>query len=222
MQGANVNSYTEKLPLTGIILAGGQSRRLHGIKKSLSYLGDQTIIERILNVLQTICAEIILSSNEPLLYQHLQVKIVKDLLPGNGAFGGLYSALHKAKYPYAFVVAGDMPFINIEAISCLWKQKEDFQVIIPQSPDGRQPLHAIYHRSCLPPIKEQLRRGNLKISSFFPQVKVRLLKTSDFIPLANPRLFFNINTPADLEHARRLFNHDSHYSGIKRFRPNSG
>ncbi len=192
------------LPLTGIILAGGRSRRLHGGNKPLIRLGGQTIIERILAVLRPVCSQFLLSSNAPQPYEHLGIKVVPDLFPGCGAFGGLYSALRQARYPYAFVVAGDLPFLDDAAIHCLWQEKGDFQVVIPRSPDGRQPLHALYHRSCLPAMETQLRAGRLKISSFFPQVKVRLLPTTAFPPLAAPHLFFNVNTPADLEQARRL------------------
>ncbi|MBW1645055.1 MAG: molybdenum cofactor guanylyltransferase [Deltaproteobacteria bacterium] len=193
------------LPLTGIILAGGRSRRLHGSRKPLLRFGDQTIIERIMAILRATCAEILLSSNESEPYRHLEVEVVPDLIPGSGAFGGLYSGLRRARHPYALVVAGDMPFVTEAVIRCLWRQRQDFQVVIPRTPDGLQPLHALYHRSCLPAMAAELAAGHLKISSFFPRVRVRRLAAADFPALAAPHLFFNINTPADLAAARQLF-----------------
>ncbi|MBN2888436.1 MAG: molybdenum cofactor guanylyltransferase [Deltaproteobacteria bacterium] len=192
------------MPLTGIILAGGRSSRLGGGDKPWIEIGGQPVIRRLLTVMAPVCQEILISSSNPQPYGHLGIPIVPDLVPGLGALGGLYSSLCQASHEYAFVVAGDMPFVGEQAIRCLWSLRQSYDVVLPRSADGRQPLHALYSRACRQPIREQLKNGHLKISSFFPQVRVFELLTASRPDAFEPHQFFNLNTPADITRALQL------------------
>ena len=204
MTTSPTNENKQRLPLTAVIMAGGKSRRLGGIDKPLIEIGGQRLIDRIFNTVSNCCREVLISSNTPQLYHSFPAAVIPDLHPGHGALGGLYSCLRQASFPAAFIVAGDMPFISVAAIRHLWSLHQDYDVCLPRSRDGRQPLHAIYKKSCLEAIKKQLEHGQLKISGFFPEVRVREVLTEHNPDLFTPRYFFNLNTPDDISKARQL------------------
>jgi len=194
----------KKLPLTAIIMAGGKSRRLGGIEKPLIRVEGQRIIDRTFRIVSDCCREVLISCNNPQPYKSFSAMTIPDLYPDHGALGGLYSCLAQAACTNAFVVAGDMPFISTTAIRYLWSRHGGYDVVIPRGDDGRQPLHAIYSKNCLEPIKKQLDSGNLKISGFFPQVKVIEIPTEQQPSYFGPRYFFNLNTPADINQLSQL------------------
>jgi len=204
MTTSPTNENKQRLPLTAVIMAGGKSRRLGGIDKPLIEIGGQRLIDRIFNTVSNCCREVLISSNTPQLYHSFPAAVIPDLHPGHGALGGLYSCLRQASFPAAFIVAGDMPFISMAAIRYLWSLHQDYDVCLPRSRDGRQPLHAIYKKSCLEAIKMQLEHGQLKISGFFPKVRVREIFTEPYPNLFTPWYFFNLNTPDDIDKARQL------------------
>ncbi len=192
------------MKMTGIILAGGRNLRM-GENKAFLEINGQRIIERTRNLFQELFAEIILVTNSPFAYLDLKLRMVTDLLPGKGALGGIFTGLFYSAYSHAFVVACDMPFLNKEMISYLISLASKYDIVIPKTEDGLQPLHAIYSQKCLPHMENLLRQGNLKIIDFFHLVKTREVFTDElrtFDPLL--RSFFNVNTPEDLARAKEL------------------
>ena len=194
----------KRLPMTAVILAGGKSRRLGGIDKPLISIGCQRIIDRTFQIVSHCCQEVIISSNNPQPYSRFPVAIIPDLHPSQGALGGIYSCLDQAFFAYTLILAGDMPFISAAAIRYLWSRHEDYDVILPKSNDGHQPLHAIYHKNCRQAIKKQLDNDKLKISGFFPQVRVLEILTEQHPSYFGPGYFLNLNTPDDVNEARKL------------------
>jgi molybdopterin-guanine dinucleotide biosynthesis protein A len=124
------------------------------------------------------------------------------MYPGTGALGGIYSGLFFSSYPFAFVSACDMPFIREEAIRRLISLKQGFDVVIPERETGVEPMHAIYSKNCLKPIRSQLDKNSLKIIDFFPQVRVRKVPAQELTGGEKDNaIFFNINTRQDLRWA---------------------
>ena len=194
---------TLKLPLSGAVLAGGRAQRLDGIDKTQLRLGRENLLNRTLNIINSFCTECLISSNN--LKQHSQGRIVPDLEPGQGPLGAIYSCLLTSHNPYLQIIAGDMPFISAPGLTKLWHERDGFDVIIPRTPDGLQPLAALYKKSCIPPIDEQLNSKNFKIRSFFDEVRVKIISCSDFPDLYPANTFLNINSPEDLKRARALY-----------------
>lgn len=184
--------------MTGIILAGGAGRRF-GKNKAFLKWGKQTLLEYTLAKLQPFFQEIIISVRTLRQYQHLEgVHLVKDILPQPSSLVGLYSALQSANYPYAFVLACDMPWVSARFIRYLINNIKDYDVIVPKTSGGLEPLCAVYSRRCLKPIKTQLACHDFKVTNFLTQVKVRIIQLADLDWLRNPeREFININTPDD-------------------------
>jgi len=189
------------MKITGIILAGGKNLRM-GENKAFLQVNGQRIIDRTRNLFSELFDEILLVTNSPLEYLDLNLRMVADLTPGRGALGGIYSGLFHTSHSHAFVAACDMPFLNKALISHLIDLSPSYDIIIPKTQDGLQPLHAIYSQKCLPFMEDLLRKNDLKIIDFFHRVKKREVPTEEILPL-DPKLasFLNINTPEDLARA---------------------
>jgi molybdopterin-guanine dinucleotide biosynthesis protein A len=189
--------------ITGAILAGGQSSRM-GQNKALMPLGGHRLIDRVVHVLEGIFAELLLVTNSPEIYAGLGVRMVSDVFPEKGSLGGIYSAIYHASAPYCFVVACDMPFLQAPVIRYLIEHITDHDVVIPDVYGEMQPLHAIYHKTCLAPIRQCLAADRLKIIGFLPDMRVRIVTTGEILPFDPAlRTFQNLNTPEEFQAAEQ-------------------
>jgi molybdopterin-guanine dinucleotide biosynthesis protein A len=190
--------------ITGIILAGGKNLRMGKNKAFLEIMG-QRIIDRTKQLFVDLFDEVFLVANSPLDYLDLNLRVVSDLFPEGGALGGIFSGLFHASHSHAFVAACDMPFLNKALISHLSALSPGYDIVIPKTEDGWQPLHAVYSQKCLPFMEDLLQEKNLKIIDFFPKVKKREVTTEEILPF-DPQLvsFLNVNTPEDLARAEDL------------------
>jgi len=202
--------------MTLAIQAGGESRRMGGDKALLPFLGKPLIL-RVLEHLSGFADEVIVTTNRPADYAFLteskvsrlwSPRIVTDLLPGHGALGGLYTALHAAVHPLVAVVACDMPF----ASRTLFEYERDLllktntDVVLPSSAGGLEPLHAIYRdATCLPVIESALKSGEWQLIAWHTHVKVRTL-TPEETARCDPQgmAFLNLNTQEEFLEAEKL------------------
>jgi len=183
---------------TGIILAGGKNLRM-GQNKAFIEVQGERIIDRIRRIFVDLFEEVLLVTNSPRDYLDLNLRMVTDLYREKGALGGIFTGLFHASFSHAFVAACDMPFLNPGLIAHLVGLSAGYDIVIPRTGDGLQPLHAVYSRKCLPFMEDLLDRGNLKILDFFHRVKKREVLTGEIINL-DPNLssFLNLNSPEDL------------------------
>ena len=193
-----------------IILAGGQSRRMGRNKALLRLAPDEpTLIEQVVAQVQPL-GPVLLVTNTPEDYTFVRLPMVPDALPGTGALGGLYSGLQAAPAPYNLTVACDMPFLAPALLAYLAAQPHDYDVLIPRwhEPGAAKPqletLLAIYSRACVPAIAAHLAAADLRMISFFPDVRVRYVDEPE-LRLVDPLLasFRNLNTPAELAQAQQ-------------------
>ncbi|MCD4685588.1 MAG: molybdenum cofactor guanylyltransferase [Anaerolineae bacterium] len=190
-------------PHTVAILAGGKSSRMGTNKSFVPLLGRPMIAHIIDRVRRLEPAAIILNTNHPADYRPFGLPMFTDVLPGKGALGGIYTALHHSTHPYTLVVACDMPFINPDLLRYMLTLREEkdgpYDVIIPRVNDHPQGLHAVYSKACLEPIRAQLDADRLKVIGFHDAVRVRYLDPPEHAPLDPQGLsFLNINTPDEL------------------------
>ena len=195
-------------PLTGVVLAGGKSRRL-GRNKLVEPFEGVPLIARVIERLRPVCAEIVVVGAEPGAADALplpdDVRTAFDLYPDKGSLGGIYSGLAKATNRWSLVVAGDMPFLNAELVEYMGGLANGYDAVVPRV-DGRpEPTHALYAKECLTPIHARLERDELKIARFFDDVRVRFVEEPDVRRLDPDLLsFFNVNTQDDLDRATAL------------------
>jgi molybdopterin-guanine dinucleotide biosynthesis protein A len=198
--------------LTIAILAGGKSQRM-GQNKSIVPFQGETLVRRVIDRLAGLEAEVIVIAPKTRNNLSLGVKVVPDLIPGRGPLGGLYTGLSAASHQAVAAVACDMPFVNAGLLA---HQRDillsdNWDVVIPSSEGGLEPLHAIYRRdTCLPIVREAMNKGEQRLISWFPHIKVCILSPSETKPFDTQGLMFlNINTPEELLQAEKLANESS-------------
>ncbi len=185
--------------MTGIILSGGKNTRM-GVNKAFIRVGGERIIDRTIRIFRELFEEIVLVTNEPLAYLEFDLKIVTDIIKGKGALGGLYTGLFHSSCEHAFACPCDMPFLSIDFIRYMQERAKGYDVVVPVQSEGFQPLHAICSRRCMPAIKKCIDEDRLKVTGFYKKARV-LEIPPEVIASFDPegRMFFNINSPADLE-----------------------
>jgi molybdopterin-guanine dinucleotide biosynthesis protein A len=195
----------DKLEINCIILAGGKSLRF-GHDKISEKFGTASLLEHVISRVDPLSKKIfIVTAKERSfgqLAKHPKINVVSDILPGQGSLGGIYTGLVNSDSFHNLVVAADMPFLSEPLLKYMVKVADGFDFILPHIKEWYEPLHAIYSKNCVGPIKSILEQGNKVIVELFNYVKVRYVEAEEVDRFDPKHLsFFNINTQEDLERA---------------------
>ena len=199
--------------LTAVILAGGMSRRL-GRNKALEPFQGEPLIRRVIARMGQVGESVSVIVNEAQRAHELdlpeEVASSVDRYPGKGSLGGIVTGLITSPTVWSAFCACDMPFVNTRLYRYLASLRDGYDAVVPVIEGRPEPTHALYSRVCIGPIEQRIEADDLKISSFFSEVRVRLVP-EDEIRRLDPDLlsFFNVNTQDDLETAVNLANRDS-------------
>jgi len=187
---------------TGIVLAGGASRRMGRDKATLD-LGGRTLLEHAAGALSKVCDELIIAAADraPQRLQNLSPVWVPDSPGAVGPLAGLAAGLAVASHPVAVVVACDMPFLNGGLLRHLASSVVDCDAAVPVA-GIPQPLHAAYSRDCLPTLQSVLRLGGRSMRDLLSRLRVRYVAESRCLELDPEGLSsFNMNTTDDYRFA---------------------
>jgi molybdopterin-guanine dinucleotide biosynthesis protein A len=184
------------------IIAGGKATRMGGRPKSLALVGGRRIVDRQLDVLRPLFAELFVVANDPEPWRGLGLPVIGDppeAEAGQGPLLGIWAAAAAARADRVVVVACDMPELDERALRLVADPDAPEDVIVPIA-DGRpEPLHARYGRACVEPIRRRLGAGDRKITSFFADVRVRRIEEPALRALdADLRFLRNCNLPEEL------------------------
>lgn len=224
----SLNVHKNPFPVTGIILAGGKSRRM-GENKALMQLGDNSLIGHVTRRMRLITDELLLVTNSPTEYGHLNVPMHGDIFPDTGALGGIYTGLTHASHDVVLCVACDSPFLEPELLTYLvsilgeydavmpytYSSNEDIGVTNPSHSTDRitlQTLCAAYSKRCLPIIESMLQESELRVHALAERVHIKRISPEiwqEFDP--DGMSFFNINTPEDFERANSYMRSQTAY-----------
>ncbi|MFQ5343261.1 MAG: molybdenum cofactor guanylyltransferase [Anaerolineae bacterium] len=122
--------------ISGIILAGGASRRM-GQDKAFLQVGGELLIDRVLKAVRAVADDIIIVTNSPEKYAGYPARLIRDAYPGTGALGGIYTGLLAAEHSCGIVVACDMPFLKVDLLQYMAGQIEQYDVVIPYVGDDQ-------------------------------------------------------------------------------------
>jgi molybdopterin-guanine dinucleotide biosynthesis protein A len=184
---------------TAVILAGGKSTRM-GRDKALLDFGGEPLIARLYRILKEDFREVAVSTNTPKVYDFLGAPVIEDAFPGGGSLAGIHAGLLGSRTEPCFFAACDMPFVNMKLVRYLRQLADDYDLVVPVSRSGLEPLHSFYSRGCLLHIEQQLKQGNPKIIDFFPHVNVREVSLDEMCPYDPAEIsYFNINTREEYE-----------------------
>jgi molybdopterin-guanine dinucleotide biosynthesis protein A len=187
--------------MAGIVLAGGENRRM-GKDKAFLKLAGMPMIEHVLRSLKAACRDIIIVTNSPQLYKAYGVSVVTDAFDGRGPLTGIYSGLRKSADEYNFVVACDMPFLNPRLLAYMGSLAGGYDIVVPKVDGMVEPLHAVYRKELLSVIEAQIMRYEQQIRVLFEKQRVRYV-TAEEINRFDParKSFKNLNTPQEYEEA---------------------
>jgi molybdopterin-guanine dinucleotide biosynthesis protein A len=196
--------------MRGAVLAGGAASRYGGVPKGLLPVGGSRILDRVVERVYAV------TGTPPLLVANApgasawrpDLQTIPDVRPGFGSLGGIYTAVTAAPEP-VLCVAWDMPFVPEALLRDLvaGATAGDYDAFLPESSGrrGLEPLCAVYGPACGPAIAQRLDSGDLKAISFHADVRVGILSLAQVRGFGDPdELFFNVNTPDDLERAEAL------------------
>ena len=190
---------------SGIILAGGSSSRMGKNKALLPLPGNQTItfVEHLVSLLEECCYETLIVAGDK---EHARdfvfpgVKVIYDETPGTGPLMGLYSGLGAIHTTHALVVAVDLPCVQPALLSFLLSQpRPTGTLLVPLVHEIPQVLLALYPRSVLPIVKEQLLQGRRDVRCLLQVAPVQFVEEAQLRQF-DPQLrsFINVNTPEEL------------------------
>ena len=193
--------------MTSIILAGGKSSRL-GQNKALQIIEGKSLIQWVVDRLAIFSKEIIIATarGEAIpCSSAVEIKTVSDIYPGKGPLVGIYSGLIASSSSRAIVVGCDTPFLSISLLEYIAQTCSTFDVIVPRIKNKLEPLCAVYSKNCSGPIQGLLEQNELRIDKLFSMVKVKYIEGDEINRFDPEHLsFFNINSQADLDRARKL------------------
>lgn len=185
---------------SGVILAGGLSKRFHGRDKAKIEIRGRRILDHILSVYTEIFDEIILVTNTPQAYLEWNLLIVTDLFPVRSSLTGVHAGLFYASRPHIFVTACDAPFLKPELACLLLSQiRPGVDAVMPETPTGLEPMCAVYAKTGLSRIESHIRQEKLKVQRVFHPSRIHRVSEAR-LRKVDPDLvsFININTPEDL------------------------
>ena len=194
------------IPCTGVILSGGLNTRFDGENKAFISVGGRRIIDRLIDVFSDLFDEIILVTNHPELFLQWDLTIVTDIFDLRSSLTGIHTGLFYSNNPYAFFSACDTPFLKKELVEILVKQIEQkFDIIMPETAAGFEPLCAIYSKRCLKAAEDHLKANKVKIQWAFRSNRIKNIPENQ-LRTVDPELrsFLNINTPEDLVRAEEM------------------
>lgn len=178
---------------TAIIMAGGRSTRM-GTDKSMLPIEGRPIIKGICERLSTCFEQILISADNEEKYEFLGCEVIPDTIPGQGPLMGIASALQASSNELNFIVACDIPHIELRHVRTIISEAADGEhdIVVPVAADGQyEPLFAVYRKSALRAINKVLSSGGRKISDVFTLCNVKEIDLgADLV---------NLNTTAEYE-----------------------
>ncbi|MGQ9618290.1 MAG: molybdenum cofactor guanylyltransferase [Candidatus Aminicenantia bacterium] len=197
--------------MTGIILAGGEGKRL-GKDKALIKLNSELLVKRILSILRESFEEVLIITSEEKLkifernLSGLNVKICPDIYNKKGALGGIHTGLNFSSNFHSFFVGCDTPFLNFHLIEYFKEISDGNDVVVAKFNSKFETLHAVYSKKCIVYIEELIKKDNLRIFDFYDKVKLRIVDEIEVRRYDPKKLsFFNINTKEDLKKAIMIY-----------------
>ena len=184
--------------VSGIVLAGGQGRRMGGVDKGLQPLRGKPMVHWVLERLRPQVAEIIVNANQnPDEYRKFGYRVVADDISGfAGPLAGLHAGLKAAAHPLVATVPCDSPFLPLDLIQRLRGSLKDNDLAVAKTGAQPHPVFALVKRHCMESLEAFLAQGGRKIDAWYASLKVIEVSFDD-----EAEAFRNINTREELKDA---------------------
>jgi molybdopterin-guanine dinucleotide biosynthesis protein A len=196
--------------LHGFVQAGGASTRF-GTDKALVRFAGKTMLQQTGELLASVCDEVQIVAAATK-YPLSQWPVLADRWPGEGPLGGILTALsamqsYQSDKAWALIVSCDMPFLTHEFLTFFASHAAESraQVVVPQSASGLEPLCACWRASAVAGVQTAFDSGVRKVTEAMKRLPMEVLDEPAWKRFdTDGRLFWNMNTPADFNEARRI------------------
>jgi molybdopterin-guanine dinucleotide biosynthesis protein A len=190
------------LTATGFAVAGGGSRRM-GRDKALLPWGAATLLDHALHRLREACGDVVILSGDRPRYLDRGAPAVADAVSHAGPLGALVTALDHTRTDLVLLLAVDIPFAPVALLRNLVERADGWDAAVPVAGGREHPLCAVYRRTCAGPARSRLAAGEFKMTSFWPDVRVRKVVETELAAFGDPAaLLRNLNTWMEYEAAR--------------------
>jgi molybdopterin-guanine dinucleotide biosynthesis protein A len=200
---------TNPKPVLGYVLAGGGSTRF-GRDKALVEIGGAPMLLRMASLLGDVAKEVNVIA-APHKYVALDVTSIADRWEGQGPLAGIVTALQTTAEiggaEWNLIIGCDMPFLTREWLTYLAEraQARSAEVVAPRSAQGLEPLCACWRTSAAAKLQQVFERGTRKITEAMKHLRLEVVDEADWKRFDKAgRLFWNMNTTADYDEARRI------------------
>jgi molybdenum cofactor guanylyltransferase len=194
----------------GVLLAGGQARRMGGGDKPMRQIGGRTILARAIARLKPQCDGLILSANgDPARFADFGLPVIADTVANHpGPLAGILAALdwaaaNRPEASWVLSVAADCPFLPRDLVARLHhaRAEQDAELAVAASGGRSHPVIGLWRVD----LREELRHALMvedirKVGRWTARYRLATV-TWPTEPL-DP--FFNANTVDDLAEAERL------------------
>jgi molybdenum cofactor guanylyltransferase len=184
--------------ITGVILAGGQGRRMGGIDKGLKLLRGKPMVQWVIERLEPQVDELLINANQNLeIYEHLGYRVIPDEVGGfAGPLAGLQRGLTEAEHPLVATVPCDSPFLPLDLIARLYAAltREDARIAVAKTGDQPHPVFCLCRTGVREDLAAFLAAGGRKIDAWYARLEVIEVPFDD-----QAEAFTNINTPGELQ-----------------------
>lgn len=186
---------------TGLILAGGDSRRM-GQDKPTLLLDGETLLARVADRMRPLFADLIVSVRSH--REDIYFPQVCDATETSGPLAGVLAGMSSAQTPWVFVLACDMPFVAPPLVERLAEMRGNYQAVVPVVGGHAQPLTAFYARSLLPELQRLAQTGVRGLRDSLQHLRVNFVDEAELQACDSQlRSFFDLDTPQDLAAAIR-------------------
>lgn len=187
----------QRADVTGLLLCGGESRRM-GRDKALLPFAGRAVIEGPLGALRELAPRVLLSTGAAPRYPELGLECVLDVLGDAGPLAGLCAGLEASRTEWLAVLSCDLPLARVDVLRALLARAEEggWDAALLELPRGSQPLYGVYRSTCLAPVRAALARGERRMVAFHGGLMVGSVAAALVGPSAE-RSALNLNTPED-------------------------
>lgn len=174
--------------ISAIILAGGKGKRMNG-NKALLPISGVTLIEKIAGDIGPYFGEILISVQSIKPFDFLSYRLVIDEQANIGPLMGILSSLRASRNDVNFIIACDIPEINLTFLEKMISHTDKYDIVVPNSGKNKfEPLFAFYNKNLIPKIEELIKQGQRKINKLFVKCRTK------YIPMTNNGWYYNLNT----------------------------
>jgi molybdopterin-guanine dinucleotide biosynthesis protein A len=184
--------------VSGIVLAGGQGRRMGGVDKGLQPLRGKPMVAWVVERLAPQVGEIVINANQNLdTYAGFGHRVVADDVGGfAGPLAGLHAGLAAAAHPLVVTVPCDSPFLPLDLVARLRAALGANDLAVAKTGEQPHPVFSLVRRSVHDHLTKYLAGGGRKIDAWYASLKVVEVPFDD-----EADAFRNINTRAELKDA---------------------